>query len=67
MNRNWLSGCRDDKALKIFLDDLGRARAAFVDNDNLQIPLAGSEGIMYFGQESFCLRYLPAQARNFTT
>jgi hypothetical protein len=51
MNRNWLSGCRKDNVLKIFLDDLDRSRAAFIDTDGLQITLAGSEGIMYFRQE----------------
>ncbi len=51
MNRNWFSGCRDDNVLKIFLDDLDRARAAFIDTDELQITLAGGEGIMYFRQE----------------
>jgi uncharacterized hydrophobic protein (TIGR00271 family) len=51
MNRNWLSGCRKDKVLKIFLDDLERSRAAFIERDALQITLAGSEGIMYFKQE----------------
>ncbi|MEH6515197.1 MAG: TIGR00341 family protein [Halioglobus sp.] len=51
MNKNWLSGCRDDKVLKVFLDDLDRARAAFIDKDGLQITLAGSQGIMYFRQE----------------
>ena len=48
MNRNWFSGCRKDPALKIFLDDLDRARGAFVDDNGLQITLAGSEGIMHF-------------------
>ncbi|MEP6391627.1 MAG: TIGR00341 family protein [Halioglobus sp.] len=48
MNRNWFSGCRRDPALKIFLDDLDRARGAFVDESGLQITLAGSEGIMHF-------------------
>ncbi|MEP5321335.1 DUF389 domain-containing protein, partial [Marinobacter alexandrii] len=48
MNRNWFSGCRKDPALKIFLDDLDRARGAFVDENGLQITLAGSEGIMHF-------------------
>jgi len=51
MNRNWISGCRKDKVLNIFLDDLDRARAAYIDGDGLQITLAGSEGIMYFKQE----------------
>ncbi|QFU76293.1 TIGR00341 family protein [Halioglobus maricola] len=51
MNRNWFSGCRDDNVLKIFLDDLDRARAAYIDKNNLQITLAGSEGIMYFKQQ----------------
>jgi uncharacterized hydrophobic protein (TIGR00271 family) len=51
MSKNWFSGCRKDSVLKIFLDDLGRARAAFVDGSGLQITLAGSEGIMYFKQE----------------
>ncbi|MEH6588939.1 MAG: TIGR00341 family protein [Halioglobus sp.] len=51
MNKNWFSGCRRDSVLKVFLDDLDRARAAFVDGTGLQITLAGSEGIMYFKQE----------------
>lgn len=51
MNRNLFSGCRKDAVLKIFLDDLDRARTAFIDKDKLQITLAGSEGIMYFKQE----------------
>jgi uncharacterized hydrophobic protein (TIGR00271 family) len=46
--RNLLSGCRKDEVLRIFLDDLERARVAFIENDRLQITLAGSEGIMYF-------------------
>ena len=50
MNRNWLSSCRRDEVLKIFLDDLERARAAYVEDKQLQITLAGSEGIMYFEQ-----------------
>ena len=43
-----MSGCRKDEVLRIFLDDLERARVAFIENDRLQITLAGSEGIMYF-------------------
>ena len=50
MNRNWFSGCRRDTVLKVFLDDLQRARAAYVEDKQLQITLAGSEGIMYFEQ-----------------
>ena len=46
--RNLLSACRKDEVLHIFLDDLERARVAFLENDRLQITLAGSEGIMYF-------------------
>ncbi|KAA1193984.1 TIGR00341 family protein [Pseudohalioglobus sediminis] len=46
--RNLLSACRKDEVLRIFLDDLERARVAFIENDRLQITLAGSEGIMYF-------------------
>ena len=48
MNRNWFSGCRKDKVLKIFLDDLIRSQTAFLQGGALQIALAGSEGIMYF-------------------
>jgi hypothetical protein len=48
MNRNWFSGCRGDNVLKIFLDDVERSRAAFIEDGSLQITLAGSEGIMYF-------------------
>lgn len=48
MNRNWFSGCREDKTLKIFLEDLARSQTAFLQNGTLQISLAGSEGIMYF-------------------
>ena len=51
MNRNWFSGCRDDKALQIFLEDLDRARAAFIEADGLQITLADGEGIIYFKLE----------------
>ena len=47
-NRNWLSACRRDKILKLFVDDLTRARTAFVKGSDLQIGLAGSEGIMRF-------------------
>ncbi len=47
-NRNWFSGCRKDDVLKLFVDDLARARTAFVEAGNLQIGLAGSEGIMRF-------------------
>jgi uncharacterized hydrophobic protein (TIGR00271 family) len=48
MGRNFFSGCRKDEVIKIFLDDLERARAAYIENGKLQITLAGSEGIMYF-------------------
>lgn len=48
MNRNWFSGCRKDKVLKIFLEDLARSQTAFLQGNALQIALAGSEGIMYF-------------------
>lgn len=51
MHRNWLSGCRDQPALKIFLSDLDRARAAHLDEDHLQVTLANGEGIMYFKPE----------------
>ncbi len=51
MNRNWFSGCRKDKVLKIFLEDLVRSQTAFLEDDTLQIALAGSEGIMYFKQD----------------
>lgn len=52
MNKNWFSGCRKDSVLEVFLSDLDRGRAAFVDGSGLQITLAGSEGIMYFKQKS---------------
>lgn len=48
MNRNLFSGCRNDAALKVFLDDLARARIAYVEDSSLQVTLAGSEGIIYF-------------------
>ncbi|MEH6582581.1 MAG: DUF389 domain-containing protein [Halioglobus sp.] len=48
MNKNWLSGCRKDEVLKVFLEDLDRSRAAFIEDNRLQITLAGSEGIIYF-------------------
>ena len=48
MNRNWFSGCRKDKVLKLFLEDLVRSQTAFLQDDALQITLAGSEGIMFF-------------------
>jgi uncharacterized hydrophobic protein (TIGR00271 family) len=51
MNRNWFSGCRKDKVLKIFLEDLVRARSAFREDNTLQVTLAGSEGIMFFTYE----------------
>lgn len=50
MNRNWFSACRDDKSLAVFLGDLDRARAGFIESDKLQITLAGSEGIMFFNK-----------------
>ena len=51
MNRNWFSGCRKDKVLKLFLEDLVRSQTAYLEDDTLQIALAGSEGIMYFKQD----------------
>ncbi len=48
MNRNWFSGCRDDAALAVFLKDLVRARAAYVDGDRMKITLANQEGTMFF-------------------
>ena len=48
MNRNWFSGCRKDKVLKILIEDLARSQTAFLQGGALQIALAGSEGIMYF-------------------
>jgi hypothetical protein len=48
MDRNWFSGCRDDEALKVFLEDLNRARAAYLEGGRLKITLANGEGIMYF-------------------
>jgi hypothetical protein len=50
MNRNWFSGCRDDAALAVFIKDLVRARAAYVDGDRMKITLANQEGIMFFRQ-----------------
>jgi len=51
MNRNWVSGCRGESAMKVFLDDLARARAAYVDADQLKITLANNEGTIYFQRE----------------
>ena len=51
MGKNWFSGCGDDEVLRIFLDDLIRARAAFIEDNRLQVTLAGSEGIMYFEEK----------------
>ena len=51
MDKNWVSGCKKDAALKIFLDDLERARAAFLDGDGFKIALANNEGIMHFSRE----------------
>ena len=48
MNRNWLSGCRGNDAVSLFLDDLERARLAFVDGERLKITLANEAGVMYF-------------------
>ena len=48
LGRNLLSGCRNDQELQLFLDDLENARIAYLENERLHIPLAGSEGIMYF-------------------
>ena len=48
MHKNWLSRCRDDEILKVFVDDLQRARAAFPEEGKLQITLADSGGVMYF-------------------
>jgi hypothetical protein len=48
MGKNFTSGCRKDKVMKVILEDLGRARAAYIKSGKLQMTLAGSEGIMYF-------------------
>ena len=51
MNRNYFSGCRKDELMQIFLEDLERARAAFIEGGALQISLADSGGIMYFERD----------------
>ena len=48
MKRNWLSGCREEAGFAVFLSDLERARAAYVDGERMKITLANDEGIMYF-------------------
>ncbi len=50
MKKNLQSGCQNT-LLKIFLDDLGRARAAYIHDDRLIITLSGSQGIMYFERQ----------------
>ena len=47
LGRNWLSGCRDNELMHLFLDDLERGRKAYIENNRLHITLVGSEGIMY--------------------
>jgi hypothetical protein len=48
MNRNLLSSCRKNETIKLFIYDLERGRAAFLEDGKLQITLADSGGVMYF-------------------
>jgi hypothetical protein len=48
LNRNLFSRCRKDDVLKIFMEDLDRARTAKLEDDELRILMAAGEGIMFF-------------------
>jgi uncharacterized hydrophobic protein (TIGR00271 family) len=48
LNRNLFSGCRKDDVLKIFVEDLDRARTASLEDGELRIAMAAGEGIMFF-------------------
>ena len=51
MNRNMLSGCRKDTVLKIFIDDLERARAAYINDKKLIVTMAVNGGTIYFERQ----------------
>ena len=51
MHKNLLSGCRNDSILKIFLDDLDRARAACIRDNKLIVTMAVNGGTIYFQRQ----------------
>jgi uncharacterized hydrophobic protein (TIGR00271 family) len=51
MNRNWLSGCRGNDILELFLNELEQATNAYIKDDKLQITLSGSHGVIHFTRE----------------
>ena len=51
MNRNWLSGCRGDDILELFLNELEQATNAYIKDEKLQITLSGSHGIIHFSRQ----------------
>jgi uncharacterized hydrophobic protein (TIGR00271 family) len=51
MHKNLLSGCRKDSILKIFLDDLDRARSAYIRDDKLIVTMAVNGGTIYFQRQ----------------
>jgi hypothetical protein len=52
LNRNLFSGCRKDDVLKIFVEDLDRARTASLEDGELRIAMAAGEGIMFFEKKT---------------
>ncbi len=48
MNRNFFSGCRKNDALMLFTNELERARVAYIEEGQLRITMAGSDGIISF-------------------
>jgi uncharacterized hydrophobic protein (TIGR00271 family) len=48
MSKGYFSGCRDNEAMKVFLADLVRARAASLEGHRLRITMAENKGIMFF-------------------
>lgn len=51
VGQNLNSGCEDNAVVEIFLEDLDRARAAYIDGGRLKITLAHGEGIIYFRKD----------------
>jgi uncharacterized hydrophobic protein (TIGR00271 family) len=51
IGENLNSGCEDNAVVEIFLEDLDRARAAYIDGGRLKITLAHGEGIIYFRKD----------------
>ena len=46
---NWFK-CRNEPELEIFLGDLARGNAFYIDEGQLQISLVTDSGIMYFNK-----------------